>query len=160
MPCNNQGFLQPPNVPRQVGFTLVEMLIVVAVMGFALGLVVTRGPMRSQALEMQAAVNEVAQGLRLARSRAIAINSPVRFALDPKLRSFSIDSGSPTTLPHSLTVSMTAVSEEPLGARLAAIRFNGDGSASGGRIELADGQRRAQVGVDWLTGRISVTQPH
>jgi general secretion pathway protein H len=143
---------------REAGFTLIEMLVVVAIMGFALTMVITRGPVRSQALEMKAAVSEVAQGLRLARSRAIATNTPVQFAVDVPLRSFRIDRGTPTILPRSLSISMTAVSEETLGARLAAIRFNGDGSATGGRIELTDGQRRSQVGVDWLTGRVSVLQ--
>ncbi|MGA8191749.1 MAG: GspH/FimT family pseudopilin [Acetobacteraceae bacterium] len=143
---------------REAGFTLIEMLVVVAIMGFALTMIVTRGPVRSQALEMKAAVSEVAQGLRLARSRAIATNTPVQFAVDVPLRSFRIDRGTPTVLPRSLSIAMTAVSEETLGARLAAIRFNGDGSATGGRIELTDGQRRSQVGVDWLTGRVSVLQ--
>jgi general secretion pathway protein H len=143
---------------REAGFTLIEMLVVVAIMGFALTMIVTRGPVRSQALEMKAAVSEVAQGLRLARSRAIATNTPVQFAVDVPLRSFQIDRGTPTILPRSLSISMTAVSEETLGARLAAIRFNGDGSATGGRIELTDGQRLSQVGVDWLTGRVSVLQ--
>jgi general secretion pathway protein H len=143
---------------REAGFTLIEMLVVVAIMGFALTMVITRGPVRSQALEMKAAVSEVAQGLRLARSRAIATNTPVQFAVDVPLRSFRIDRGTPTILPRSLSISMTAVSEETLGARLAAIRFNGDGSATGGRIELTDGQRPSQVGVDWLTGRVSVLQ--
>jgi general secretion pathway protein H len=143
---------------RQAGFTLIEMLVVVAIMGFALSMVVTRGPVRSQALEMKAAVSEVAQGLRLARSRAIATNTPVQFAVDVPLRSFRIDRGTPTILPRSLSIAMTAVSEETLGARLAAIRFNGDGSATGGRIELTDGQRLSQIGVDWLTGRVSVLQ--
>ncbi len=143
---------------RQAGFTLIEMLVVVAVMGFALTMIVTRGPVRSQALEMKAAVSEVAQGLRLARSKAIATNTPVQFAVDVPQRSFRIDRGTATILPRSLSISMTAVAEETLGARLAAIRFNGDGSATGGRIELTDGQRRSQVGVDWLTGRVSVLQ--
>jgi general secretion pathway protein H len=143
---------------RQAGFTLIEMLVVVAIMGFALSMVVTRGPVRSQALEMKAAVSEVAQGLRLARSRAIATNTPVQFAVDVPLRSFRIDRGTPTILPRSLSIAMTAVSEETLGARLAAIRFNGDGSATGGRIELTDGQRLSQIGVDWLSGRVSVLQ--
>ena len=34
--------------------------------------------------------------------------------------------------------------------------FAPDGSSTGGRIELAAGARRMQVGVDWLTGRVSV----
>ena len=143
---------------REAGFTLIEMLVVVAIMGFALTMIVTRGPVRSQALEMKAAVSEVAQGLRLARSKAIATNTPVQFAVDVPLGTFRIDRGTPTVLPRSLSISMTAVSEETLGARLAAIRFNGDGSATGGRIELTDGQRRSQIGVDWLTGRVSVLQ--
>ena len=141
---------------RQAGFTLLETLVVVTIMGLALGLVVTRGPMRSQALEMRAAVNDVVQGLRLARSKAIVTNSPARLTMDLTQSSFRIDNGASTALPHSLTVAMTAVSEETMGQRLAAIRFNGDGSASGGRIVLTDGPRRAQVGVDWMTGRISV----
>jgi general secretion pathway protein H len=145
---------------RQAGFTLLEMLVVVTIMGFVLGLVITRGPMRSQTLEMQAAVNQVAQGLRLARSKAIATNTTARLTVDLAQRSFRIDNGKPTALPPSLSVAMTAISEETIGQRLAAIRFNGDGSASGGHIDLTSGSRQAQVGVDWLTGRISVSQPH
>ena len=142
----------------QAGFTLLEMLVVVAILGFVLGLVVTRGATRSQAIEMQAAVSEVTQAVRLARSRAIATNSPVRFAMDATSRSFRIDDGAATILPQSLSVAMTTTSEEAFRGQVAAIRFYGDGSASGGRIELTDGQRRAQVGVEWLTGRVSVMQ--
>jgi general secretion pathway protein H len=144
---------------RQAGFTLLEMIIVVAVMGLAFGLIVARGPMRSQAMEMHAAVSDVAQGLRLARSKAIATNSTARLTVDLRQPSFRIDNGGPKPLPPWLTVAMTAVSDETLGQRLAAIRFNGDGSASGGRIDLTNGVRHAQIGVDWLTGRISVLQP-
>ena len=134
------------------------MIIVVAVLGLALGLVVTRGPMRSQTLEMQAAVNQVAQGLRIARSQAIASNTPVRFAVDIPSHSFRIDNERPIVLPAAVSIAMIAVAEETLGNRLAAIRFNGDGSATGGRIDLADGQRAAHIGVDWLTGRVSVVR--
>ena len=44
-----------------------------------------------------------------------------------------------------------------LGDTLAAIRFAPDGSASGGRIRLAEGEHRILFGVDWLTGRVSVS---
>jgi general secretion pathway protein H len=134
---------------RQAGFTLLEMIIVIAVLGMALGLVVTRGPMRSQTMEMQATVNQVAQGLRIARSRAIANN-------DIPLHSFRIESERPVALPRSVSIAMTAVSNETVESRLAAIRFYPDGSATGGRIDLAAGQRVAHIGVDWLTGKVSV----
>lgn len=144
--------------PHQAGFTLLEMIIVVAVLGLALGMVVTRGPMRSPRLEMQAAVNGVAQGLRLARSRAIATNRPVRFAVDIPQHSFRVENETPIVLPPSVSIAMTTLADDPRGSRLAAIRFNGDGSATGAHIELADGQRIAQVNVEWLTGRVSVVQ--
>ena len=144
------------NDRRQAGFTLLEMIIVIAVLGMALGLVVTRGPMRSETMEMQAAVNQVAQGLRVARSRAIANNAPVRFTVDIPLHSFSIERDRPVALPRTVSIAMTAVSNETVESRLAAIRFYPDGSATGGRIDLAAGQRVAHIGVDWLTGRVSV----
>jgi general secretion pathway protein H len=134
------------------------MIIVIAVLGLALGLVLTHGPMRSRTLEMQAAVNQVVQGLRTARSRAIAGNVPVRFALDLPRNMFAVDGAQPVELPRSISIAMTAVSNETLGNRLAAIRFNPDGSATGGRIDITDGQHATQVGVDWLTGRVSVAQ--
>ena len=100
----------------------------------ALGLVVTRGPMRSQTMEMQATVNQVAQGLRVARSRAIASNAPVRFTVDIPLHSYSIESERPVALPRTVSIAMTAVSNETVESRLAAIRFYPNGSATGGRI--------------------------
>ncbi len=140
------------------GFTLLETLIVVTIMGLTLGLLVGRGPVRSQTLEMRAAVNDVARGLRRARSNAIVTNNPSRLTMDLTQHNFRIDNGAPTALPAFLTIAMTAVSQETAGHQLAAIRFNSDGSATGGRIDLTDGQRRARVGVDWMTGRISVIQ--
>jgi general secretion pathway protein H len=143
----------------EAGFTLIEMLVVLAVLGLTMGLVATSGPKRSAAVEMQAVVQRVAQTARLARSRAIAGNRVVRLVLDLPAHSLRIDNAVPTLLPPTMRISMTAVSGESVGGTLAAIRFNPDGSATGGRIELADGPRRALIGVDWLTSRVSIEQP-
>ena len=140
----------------QAGFTLIEVLVVVAVLGLSLSLVVTHGPMRSQSLEMRATVNAVAQGVRLARSKAIATNRQARFVVDPNTHSIRIDDGIPKILPRSTSIAMVAMSHETVGERLAAILFYGDGSGTGGQIELADGQRRAKIGIDRLTGRVTV----
>ncbi len=37
-----------------------------------------------------------------------------------------------------------------------AIRFDPDGSSTGGRIDLVEGKRKLEIGVDWLTGRVRV----
>jgi general secretion pathway protein H len=40
--------------------------------------------------------------------------------------------------------------------RVGAIRFYPDGGSNGGRVTLAAGERKFEIDVDWLTGRIAV----
>lgn len=150
----------PPKERAQAGFTLLEIMIVLIIAGLALGLVMTRARPRSPALQAQLAATEVAQGLRLARGRAIALNRPVGFTLDIARHSWRIDGGAPQALPSELDLSLLTVAGETFGDRSEAGRivFAPDGSSSGGRIELAGAQTHLTVGIDWLTGRVAVAQ--
>ena len=136
----------------QAGFTLIEVLAVVAVMGLALGLVVSRGPTRSAALEMQAATRQVTQTLRLARAMAISRDRPVLVAIDGTGHSLRIAGEPPRMLPAAVSLYMVPPQGRP---PVPLLRFNGDGSATGGPLELADSVPRVRVAVDWLTGRVS-----
>lgn len=135
------------------GFTLIEIMVVLAILGLMLGLVLTRGPVRSQAVEMEAAARDIAGALRLARSTAIAENRMVSLNIDVAHASMRTDDGPVRTLPGSLTLRVVA----ERGGALPGIRFAPDGSSSGGRIELITPGRRVQIGVDWLTGRVRIT---
>ena len=130
------------------------MIVVLVILGLGLALVATRGPLRSAALDLRAATGELAQALRLARARAIATDRTVVVALDPAGNAFRIGSGPAQSLPRGVAVEATAVQGPVPG--VAAFRFAPDGSSSGGRITLMAGGQRAMVGVDWLTGRVSV----
>ncbi len=130
------------------------MIVVLAVLGLVGGLVLARGPQRSAALEMRAAANAVAQTLRVARTQAIMSNRRVTVALDPRAATLRIGAGAPRSLPAG--VAMSVVTTADLAGAQAGIAFLPDGSSSGGRVELAAGARRMQVGVEWLTGRVSV----
>jgi general secretion pathway protein H len=69
---------------------------------------------------------------------------------------YRIGKAAPRRLPTNLSIELLTITGEGRGANIADIRFNPDGSSTGGRIVLAEGTRRTAVGVDWLTGRVSV----
>jgi general secretion pathway protein H len=139
---------------REAGFTLLEMLVVLAVLGLVLGIVVSRGPSGSTVLDLKAQAGLITQALRNARGEAIATDRPVAFLLDAPSHRFQVGTHAPSPLAAQMQVSMQAVRA---GEDQAKILFAPDGSTSGGRIALAQGQSHLLINVDWLTGRVSVT---
>jgi general secretion pathway protein H len=123
------------------GFTLLEMIVVLVVLGLALGLVITHGPARSQRLELDAAARQVIGALRLARSRAIAQERIVRVSF--VAGGYRLDAEPAIAWPANLSTA---------GDRI--INFSPDGGSSGGRVVLRGGNRQIAIGVDWLTGRV------
>jgi len=149
-----------PVSAHSAGFTLIELLVSLAVLGLILSLIVGYKPPWSRGLGLRATAAELAAGLRLARSEAILSNRPVVLDLDLTGHRYRVGTGTPRLLPADLSLELLTISGEALNDREAAIRFNPDGSSTGGRITLADERRRLSVGVDWLTGRVSVADEH
>jgi general secretion pathway protein H len=141
---------------RQDGFTLIEVLVVLLIVGMALGLVLTRGPPRSPALQARTAIRELAQDLRLARGRAIALDRPVGVTLDAAAHGWRLDGSPPRALPPTLNVAMLTVASLSPAPEAGRIVFAPDGSSSGGKIDLSGANLRMRVTVDWLTGRVGV----
>jgi general secretion pathway protein H len=145
---------------RHCGFTLIEVVVVLAILGLALALVTGFKPPWSSGLGLKGTAAELASGLRLARSEAIVRNRPITFDLDVAGHRYKVGAGTVHRLPANLVVELMTIAGESRGSTIGDIRFNPDGSSTGGRISLADGQRRVAVGVDWLTGRVSVADVH
>jgi general secretion pathway protein H len=143
---------------RAAGFTLIELLVVLAILGLALALIVGYKPPWSSTLGLRGAAAELASGLREARSEAILRNRPVSLDLDLAGRRFQIGAGPVRQLPPALTLALLTVTGERRDGNIGGIRFNPDGSSTGGRISIGDGKRALAVGVDWLTGRVSVAE--
>jgi general secretion pathway protein H len=127
------------------GFTLIETIVILVILGLALGIVAGFLPRRNSTLELTAATSRVAGALRLARSRAMVEGHPVPFAMAPGGHGFRLDNAQVNFGP-----SVTVVMAEPR------ILFAPDGSTSGGSLRVVvDGKQRVVV-VDWLTGRVVV----
>lgn len=148
----------PPAARPEGGFTLIEIMVVLVILGLVAGLVLGRGPQRSATLEMRAATGAVAQAMRVARTRAIASNRRVVVALDPGAATLQVGASAPRRLPPGIAIAVVDLAVVGVGRADAqpGIAFLPDGSSTGGRVELAGNGRRSAVGVDWLTGRVSV----
>jgi general secretion pathway protein H len=140
---------------RDEGFTLIEMLVVLAILGVVLGVLIGRGPMRSVGLETRAAAGALAESLRAARAQAISGDRDVTVAIDPVRHIFAADGGPVRQIDMNLPMAVLPPALHGPGAtRL--IRFSADGSATGGQILLGSGHRKLAVSVEWLTGRVRV----
>ncbi len=140
---------------QQAGFTLIEILVVLAILGVTLGLVLGRGSMKSHGLETRGAASAIAQSLRAARAQAIATDHPVSVVFDPLRHVFAADASPVQKLSPDLAfVVLPPALPGPGDARI--IRFGSDGSATGGEVLLGGGKRRIGITVEWLTGKVTV----
>ena len=139
---------------RAAGFTLIELIVVLAILGLALVLVTGYRPTWSGRLEADGVAARLAAELRLARSQAIARNHPVMFSIDLGGHRYRVDDGPMHNLPVNLRIEVLSITNERQARNVTGIRFNPDGTSTGGRITLIGAANRVAVGVDWLTGRV------
>ena len=141
---------------RQAGFTLIEMIVVIAILGLALTLIAGYRPPWSEGLGARGAAGALASAFRLARSEAISQDGPVSVVIDVANHLYRIGDGPERTLPSSLKVELLTLANERHASNIGEIRFNSDGSSTGGRVTIGNGSHTLAVGVDWLNGRVSI----
>lgn len=135
---------------RAAGFTLVEMLAVLVVLALMAALLPPLLAGGRDRLELAATTREIAAALRETRSLAIREGHSEAFVLD-SAGLFRAGLGPVRRLPAGLRLSLTGIAD---GRARAAIRFFADGSSTGGHLIMLRGERRSDVTVDWLTGRV------
>ncbi|MEO8808724.1 MAG: GspH/FimT family pseudopilin [Rhodanobacter sp.] len=138
------------------GFTLLEMLVVIALVGLAavaVSVSVTQGLANAR---VRAASSELAGALRATRAQAIVHADEQVFDVDMRSNSYDGAKQRKVALPRGLNVSMTSAKEDRPNDHTGRIRFFPDGSSTGGRITLKAGQREWHVNVSWLTGEVRV----
>jgi len=142
------------------GFTLVEMLVAIAIMAFGIVLAVPILSDPSPGTRVRAAARELVTALREARSEAIYRNTEVVMLLDVDRRAYRIIPGTRHgAIRSDVDLAMVAADVERVGGAAANIRFFPDGSSTGGKITVSKGSISYGVTVPWLTGRAKVDDP-
>jgi general secretion pathway protein H len=142
---------------REAGFTLIEMIVVLAVLSLVIGIVAGRGVPVSPTTHARGAIRQISGALREARSEAVMSNRSIFFNLDTVNRRFWCGDHPAVSLSGDLSVALLTASDQTAGA-VGRIRFDPDGGSTGGRVAIAGGDRTWWVGVDWLTGRVSIAE--
>ena len=147
-------------ITRHRGFTLLEVLVVLALLAMIYALVPPMINIGGSTAELKAGARQVAAGLRKVRSQAITNRDEETLTLNVEARNFLLSGeGKPRSLPKQAEISVFTSQGEVVDATTAAIRFYPDGSSTGGRVTLAMGERKFYVDIDWLTGQVEILTP-
>jgi general secretion pathway protein H len=139
----------------QCGFTLLELLVVVAILALGLTLVVPSLGSVRPGMAVRGTAYELTAHLRSARAAARETNVEYVLMIDVEGRRYWADGVvAPRQFPQSIAVDLTVPASERVGTGMAGVRFFPDGSTSGARVALEDGRSAAVIHVDWLTGDV------
>lgn len=141
---------------RAHGFTLLEMLAVILLIGIAAAAVSISVTQGLTSARVRAASSELAGALRATRAQAIVRAQEQNFDVDTHANSYRNVKQQDVHLPKGLRVSITSAKEDQPNEHTGRIRFFPDGSSTGGRITLQSGKREWHVNVSWLTGEVRV----
>jgi len=138
------------------GFTLLELLVVLAIAGLLLTVV---PPMISAVLpgtELKTAARELVLSLRQARLDAISHGTivDVKFAGNPAR--YAIGDSPFELLPDETELRIRHLGDAELLVEPHRLRFSPDGSSSGTSLLLSRDKYHYAVSVGWLMGRVTV----
>lgn len=136
----------------RAGFTLLESLVVLALVGLLAGMAsqLLRPP--SGRLRLESATRAFCGTLRATRSRAIATNGEAAVVVDLYNKTYASPVGAVGQLPADALITLDIANTQRLSPRTGAITFFPDGASTGGDVTLQIPDARATINVNWLTG--------
>lgn len=137
------------------GFSLIEMLVVIALIALMAGLATQLLRAPSTKLKLDQSVRSLCTAMRVNRSRAIATNNETSIIFDFKRNVYVSSVTGEVALPKDVSVDLNAASLRDSNVRDGAIVFFPDGGSTGIDVVLKTAQAKAEISVNWLTGSVS-----
>ena len=143
---------------RARGFSLLEMLLVMALVAAASLLAVAALGGGMQGMKLRAGAKDLAAQMRFARAVAISSGEPQDVVIDPQARRWEGARGRSGELPEDGEIEFTGAREVQPGDGKGAVRFFPDGAATGGRVRMLANGGGWDVDVGWLTGEVRLSR--
>ena len=148
---------------RVRGFSLLEMLLVMALIAVASLLAVAAFGGGMQGMQLRAGARDLAAQMRFARAVAISSGQSQDVVIDPQARTWQGAKGRSGGLPAAGEVVFTGARASLFASGegnegKGTVRFFPDGAATGGRVRLLANGGGWDVDVGWLTGDVRVSR--
>ncbi len=140
---------------REHGFTLLELIVVLALLALALAVVMPSIGRARLGVIARSTAYELAANLRASRAAARTTSIEHALTIDLSQRLYWAEGVvGRRPLPVGVVMDVVVPQSERITSAVSRIRFFPDGSASGARLVLRDGRSSAWIVVDWLTGDV------
>ena len=143
---------------RNHGFTLLELILVMFIVVLAVGAISVNIGHGNVSVKLKTVARDIASALRYAHGQALMTRQPVWVEFNLAKNEYRI-SGRDKNYEFSdqIDVSMTIAEESFDQQGSGRIQFYPDGSSSGGRIDLEWEGFLQRIDINWLNGKVSIT---
>jgi len=145
-------------IGRQHGFTLIELIAVLALIAIVVGSIAFSFSKSMGGAKIRASVKDLVAALRYTRGQAIVKGEEMALEVDVEARSYTAPNKNPVTLPEGLDMKLLTAQSELLDDGKGRIRFYPDGSSTGGRVTVLRDRKEWRVDVAWLTGEVRLEE--
>lgn len=140
------------------GFTLIEMLVVVALIALAATVVSVSVGSGLAGARVKAASRDLVAALRYTRGQAIVKHEQKTLSIDVEKRRYRAPGKQWIELPKDMTMKLFTARSELEEEGVGRIRFFPDGSSTGGHVDLMKNDAVWRIEVMWLTGDVKVRE--
>ena len=147
-----RGGLQSSPSAHAKGFTLIEILVVIAIMAALAVIVAVQVVGKLENVKVATAGKDIMAALRYTRGQALVTGEPQSLVINVENGSYVAANKPEVILPKELKAEI--YTGEVLNEKTGAIRFFPDGGSTGGKIMVSADGRKWTVRVSWLTGDI------
>ena len=143
---------------QERGFTLIELTVVLLIMVLGFSVIGSNISSGNQSAQLKAVARDLASALRYARGQALISHKEVAVAINLAENSYKVSNRDKIHhFSDEIDVTLVIAQDEFEDDETGHIRFYADGSSSGGRITLEWGNLIYYVDVNWLSGKIDIS---